>query len=120
MAFAAEAEIFVGGELGKFVRVPELHDVRGAPEALGLTIARRWVHFIDGADHDLWLDAGESRMDRKLVEQIREQFAAALGAQNLVDRLEWDILGEFGLGIGIADATDLGPANDRQQIEVVE
>ncbi|HXO72267.1 MAG TPA: hypothetical protein VN838_25175 [Bradyrhizobium sp.] len=59
-------------------------------------------------------------MDRKHVEQIREQFAAALRAQNLVDRLEWDILGEFGLDGGIADAADLGPTDDGEQIEVVE
>src|SRR5262249_17334882 len=59
-------------------------------------------------------------MDRELLEQISEQLATALCAEDLVDRLEWNVLIQLGIEIGVTDAPDLGSSNDRQQVEIIE
>ena len=49
--------MFVGSQLGIFVRVPKLHDVCSAAEALGLAITCTFSNVVDSADHHLGLDA---------------------------------------------------------------
>ena len=59
-------------------------------------------------------------MNGKFLEQVLEQLSTSSCLENLIDRLEGDLFGEFCIGIGIANPTDLGSPDDAEKIEVVE
>src|SRR5260370_30686658 len=70
-----QAEVFIRAELRKFVRLPELYNMRRAPGALGkrgLGIRERGRRLLV-SDQNLRLDAANTGKGRQLLDQIAPQ-----------------------------------------------
>ncbi len=59
-------------------------------------------------------------MNSEFLEQVLEKLSPSSCLENLIDRLEGDLFGEFCIGIGIANPADLGSSDNAEKIEVVE
>ena len=59
-------------------------------------------------------------MNGKFLEKVLEQLSPSSCLENLIDRLERNLFGEFCIGIGIANPADLSSPDNAEKIEVVE
>src|SRR5581483_2796504 len=119
--------MFIGCELRKLIRVPKLDDVGRTfvawrcltPELTWRFGQDRRCRFIP--HQHLWLDSADTGVNRKLLDEIPEQVATAAPARNnLVHRLERDLLLQLLFLASVADTSNLRAADNPQQVKVIK
>ena len=117
-----QGEKLVGGELRQFRRDPEFDDVRGPSEgrrelARGRGACRK-LRLVP--DQELRLHAADSGIGGKLLNQVSVELATPAAGKDLVHGLERYAFIELFFCASEANAPELRPSGDGQQIEVVE